>query len=145
MSFKMTAGLIVCLLAGVRSSQTAVANRDARADLPEAELHIARMMYKTVGGGGSHGYWEPWWAIDYPLAEQHFIPALRRMTNVSVADDSRHLQITDDRIFDYPFLWMQQPGRGYWNPSPLEAARLREYLQRGGFLFIDDFHLEFAE
>jgi hypothetical protein len=42
------------------------------------------------------------WAIDYPEAEEHFLPALRRITNLSVADDSIHLEITDDRIFDPP-------------------------------------------
>jgi hypothetical protein len=98
------------------------------------------MIYKTVGGGGSHGYFQPWWAIDYPLADQHFLEALRRMTMLQVAGDSRHLELTDDRIFDYPFLWMQQPGRGNWRPTAHEAARLREYLLRGGFLFVDDFH-----
>src|SRR5438045_700330 len=103
--------LTVCILIGTGSSARAV-TPDKRPDLPEAEFHLARMIYKTFGGGGSHGYFEPWWAIDYPLAEEHFLPALRRMTNLSVADDSKHLEVTDDRIFDYPFLLMQQPGRG---------------------------------
>src|SRR5258708_31727336 len=39
---------------------------------------------------------------------EHFLPALRRMTNLSVASDSRHLDVTDIRIFEYPFLFMQQ-------------------------------------
>jgi len=135
---KTTAGLVASLFAVARSSHTAP--RDDRKDLPGAEFHLARMIYKTVGGGGSHGYFQPWWAIDYPLADQHFLEALRRMTMLEVAEDSRHLELTDDRIFDYPFLWMQQPGRGNWRPMPHEAARLREYLLRGGFLFVDDFH-----
>jgi hypothetical protein len=115
--------------------------RDAKSP-PEAEFHLARMIYPTSGGGGSHGFYEPWWAIDYPLAEEHFLPALRRMTTISVADDSRHLEVTNERIFQYPFLFMQQPGRGHWNPSSQEAACLREYLVRGGFLLVDDFHGE---
>ena len=107
---------------------------------PEAEFHLARMIYRTYGGGGSHGFYEPWWAIDYPLAEEHFLPALRRMTSLSVSEDSRHLEVTNDRVFQYPFLFMQQPGRGNWNPNSQEAACLREYLLRGGFLLVDDFH-----
>lgn len=109
-------------------------------DRPDAEFHLARLIYRTFGGGGSRGYIQPWWAIDYPMAEEHFLPALRRMTNISVAEDSRHLAVTDDRIFDYPFLLMQQPGRGHWNPNAREAERLREYLLRGGFLLVDDLH-----
>jgi hypothetical protein len=114
-----------------------------QADGPDAEFQMARMKYRTFGGGGSHGYWQPWWAIDYPLAEEHFFPALRRSTNIQVADEERQLDLTDERIFEYPFMLMQQPGRGDWNPSPLEAARLREYCLRGGFLLVDDLHGEY--
>src|SRR5207247_7802380 len=57
-------------------------------DSPEGEFHMARVIYPTVGGGGSHGCYQPWWAIDYPLAEGHFLKALRRMATMSVADDS---------------------------------------------------------
>ena len=66
---------------------------------PEAEFHMARMKY----AGGMAGYrWRPWWAIDYPEAEFHFTRGLRRLTGVEVADDSRHLELTDPGIFDYP-------------------------------------------
>ena len=136
------AALIVCAFL-VITAPTANGTFDSKRDLPEAEFHLARMIYRTRGGGGSHGFFQPWWAIDYPYAEEHFLPALRRMTKLSVADDSRHLEVTDDRIFDYPFLFMQQPGRGQWNPNPREAERLREYLLRGGFLFVDDLHGEY--
>jgi hypothetical protein len=118
------------------------ADHNGRSDLPDAEFQLARMKYRTVGGGGSHGYFQPWWAIDYPEAEEHFFPALRRITNIQVAEEERQLEITDDRVFDYPFLFMQQPGRGFWNPKPNEAQRLREYLDRGGFLLVDDLHGE---
>ncbi len=136
------AGFSVCLAALIASAYAS--NRlDFIDGPPEAEFQIARVKYPTFGGGGSHGYIQPWWAIDYPLAEEHFIPALRRLTNLWVADDSRHLELMDDRIFDYPFLFMQQPGRGNWRPTNQEAARLREHLLRGGFLLVDDLHGEY--
>ena len=65
------------------------------------------------------------------------------MTNMSVADDSIQLELTDERLFQYPFLFLQQPGRGFWNPTTKEAAALREHLLRGGFLLIDDLHSEY--
>ena len=68
----ITASLIVCLLAGIASSQTAHRTGDTRADSPEAEFHMVRMKYRTFGGAGSHGIIQPWWAIDYPYAEDHF-------------------------------------------------------------------------
>jgi len=131
--------LLVCFLAGavVKGSASGV---DKREDLPEAEFHMVRVKYRTFGGGGSRGFIQPWWAIDYPMAEEHFLPALQRTTNLSVAEDSRHLELSDPRIFAYPFLFLQQPGRGNWRPNDIEAANLREHLLRGGFLLVDDLH-----
>lgn len=144
MAFKTAAtGLIAFLVVGIASSQTGNRGRDTRGDSPEAEFHMARVIYRTRGGAGSRGIIQPWWAVDYPLAEEHFFAALRRLTNVSVAEDSRHLELSDDRIFQYPFLFMQQPGQGNWRPTSEDAARLKEYLLRGGFLLVDDFHGEY--
>src|ERR1051326_9585558 len=41
------------------------------------EFRLGRVKYKTFGGAGSHGLIQPWWAIDYPFAEEHFFAALR--------------------------------------------------------------------
>jgi len=109
-------------------------------EVPEAEFHMARLAYSTRGCAGSRGYCNSWWAIDYPLAEQHFLPAVDRLTRISVTDDSIQLQATDARIFDHPWLFVQQVGQGNWNPSVQEAQMLREYLLRGGFMVVDDFH-----
>ncbi len=105
-----------------------------------AEFQMARVKYAATGGGGSRGYFQPYWAIDYPLAEEHFTAALRRLTRISAVTDSVHLELHDERIFNYPFLFLQQPGKGSWRPTDPEAANLREYLLRGGFLLVDDFH-----
>jgi hypothetical protein len=143
MAFRLAgAGLFIFILCDSANSQLSNPCRGTIKDFPEGEFHMARVIYPTSGGGGSHGCYQPWWAIDYPLAEGHFLPALRRMTNMSVADDSIQLELTDDRIFKYPFLFLQQPGAGRWYPSKLEAANLREHLLRGGFLLIDDLHGE---
>jgi hypothetical protein len=93
---------------------------------------MARLAYAAVGCAGSRGWCNPWWAIDYPLAEAHFLPAVERMTRVQVAPDSKHVTLADDTLFDYPWLFLQQPGRGDWHPQGAEAERLREYLERGG-------------
>jgi hypothetical protein len=110
---------------------------------PEAEFHMARLAYSTRGCAGSHGFCNPWWAIDYPYAEAHFLPALQRMTRLEVAPDSRHLTLDDEYLFDYPWLFLQQPAQGNWHPQGEELERLREYLARGGFLVVDDFHNEY--
>ena len=111
-------------------------------DYPEAEFHMARMAYFSPGCAGSRGRCNSYWAIDYPEAEVHFLPALERFTRIDTIYDSAHIRLTDDELFDYPFLFLQQPGINPWNPTDEEAERLREYLMRGGFLVADDFHGE---
>jgi hypothetical protein len=106
---------------------------------PEAEFHMARMIYSSGGGvRGFGGFGRPWWAIDYPEAEYHFRNGVRRLTRIDMADDSRHIALTDDALFDYPWLFAQQVGR--WSLTDAETSRLREYLLRGGFMVADDFH-----
>ncbi len=104
---------------------------------PAREVHIGRLVYRH----GAHSSWGPgraWWRIDWPEAEFHFTAGVKRYTVIDVAPDSAHLTLLDDAIFDYPWLFVQQPGR--WQLSDREVQRLREYLKRGGFMVVDDFH-----
>ncbi len=109
---------------------------------PTAEFHMARMVYDDGGARnrGRYGLRRGWWAIDYPEAEIHFHDGVSRLTNVNMAADSHHIDLMNDALFDHPWLFAQQVGVGYWQPNDEEATRLREYLLKGGFLVIDDFH-----
>lgn len=137
-------GFLFTVLGGVLLPGVAVAQSGLLME-PEAEFHMARMIYADGGLGnrGRYGFRRGWWAIDYPDAEIHFHGGVSRLTNVDMADDSHHIQLTDDALFDHPWLFAQQVGQGEWNPSVEEAAKLREYLLKGGFLVIDDFHNDY--
>lgn len=140
---RLAAWLLVAF-GGAASAQFFRETPDAdRGGWPEAEFHMARLAYGAPGCAGSRGYCNPWWAIDYPLAEAHFLPAVERMTRIEVAPDSKHPTLEDDTLFDYPWLFLQQPGRSDWLPVGEHKVRLREYLERGGFLVVDDFHGEY--
>jgi hypothetical protein len=78
-----------------------------------------------------------WWMMDWPDAERHFTRGLDRLTRID-AGDPRHMRVTDDRIFEYPWIYATQTG--WWDLSESETLRLREYLLRGGFLVVDDFY-----
>ena len=134
-------GLMLAVPAGIGVSQ--ISNPESAWDTPQAEFQMARIKYRTSAYAGSHGIIQPIWAVDYPYAEEHFFAALRRVTTIQVAEDEPHLELNDARIFQYPFLLLQQPGRGGWSPTPEEAANLRHHLLRGGFLMVDDFHGEY--
>jgi hypothetical protein len=134
---------IACLLGGLAYAQFGRPAPEPGGAPPDAEFHMARLAYSSRGCAGSRGFCNPWWAIDYPYAEAHFLPAVQRMTRIEVAPDSRHLTLDDKYLFDYPWLFLQQPGQGNWHPQGEELERLREYLERGGFLVVDDFHNEY--
>lgn len=133
----------VFLVTGIAVAQFRPTNPSPLPTRPEAEFHFARVAYNSGGRcAGSRGYCNPMWSIDYPHAEAHFLPALERFTRIDAADDSAHIRILDEELFDYPWLFIQQLAAGGWNPSDAETARLREYLMRGGFLVVDDIHGE---
>src|SRR5690606_29988931 len=95
------------------------------AEWPTGELHFARMVYTDRGSYGfGRGYGS--WTVDYPEAEYHFTEGVGRLTRVDVSRESRIIQLTDDSLFDYPWLYAVEVGR--WYLDDVEAARLREYL-----------------
>lgn len=129
--------LVLILAATVYTSEALSQSNTDTSYPPETELEIARLIYDH----NMHSTWgpgRPWWSIDWPDAEQHFIDGVQRYTTINIASDSRHVRLTDDALFDFPFLFVQQPGR--WHLNAEELQHLREYLLRGGFMVVDDFH-----
>src|SRR5215212_3241313 len=121
--------------------------RDDENDTPMAtrpgEFHFLRLEYtdlpqyhRRFGYSSRDGQGSGWWMMDWPAAENHFTTGVQRLTRID-AGDPRHVRLTDDRIFDYPWIYATQTG--WWDLSDTETARLREYLLRGGFLVVDDF------
>jgi hypothetical protein len=78
------------------------------------------------------------WSQDYPRADRHFAAALRRLTRVNVrsVEQPSNPDDTDD-FFNWP--WLVAGEMGDWKLTPAQAKTLREYLLRGGFLYLDDF------
>ena len=102
---------------------------------PTSEMQFARLYYSEQRG---YGYGGGSWRVDYPDAEYHFTEGVSRLTRVDIRGNGVIVRLTDDTIFDYPWLYAVEVG--YWNLTDYEAERLREYLFRGGFLMVDDFH-----
>jgi len=102
----------------------------------EAELHFARLAFGAYGRTFSNDPDEPW-LRDWPDAEDHFLTGLQRLTVIHNGE-SRQTSLLDDSIFEYPVVYAVKVG--YWDLSQPEIDRLREYLVRGGFLIVDDFH-----
>jgi Domain of unknown function (DUF4159) len=102
------------------------------------EYTFVRTIYDSPRGGRGY-YGGGTWTTDYPEADNNFIVGLREWagTNLKIAPRPEQLEILDDRIFDYPILYAVEPG--FMDLSTEQAGRLHEYINRGGFIFWDDF------
>ncbi len=93
--------------------------------------------YRRFGGGD----WREGgtsWTQDYPRADRHFAQALRRLSRIHVRSVEQPVNLDDgDDAFNYP--WMNAGEMGDWKLTVGQAAALREYLLRGGFIMLDDF------
>jgi uncharacterized protein DUF4159 len=108
-----------------------------------AEFHFIRVEYtdlpefhRRFGFSSRDGQGSGWWLVDWPDADNHFTAGVKRLTRIDTGAP-RHLRLTDDRLFEYPWIYATQTG--WWGLSEIEISRLREYLLRGGFLVVDDF------
>jgi len=88
------------------------------------------------------------WSVDYPKSDLNFPFRLGELTETRISHDSRgepnHVIVspTDPNLFKCPFVMMTEPGGAFFSDE--DAARLREYLQKGGFIWADDFWGEYA-
>jgi hypothetical protein len=112
----------------------------------ETEWVFARLMYPSAPGATfvrwrGRGDWtrgNTSWTQDYPRADRHFSAELRRLTRVHARSAEQPVNLDDgDDVFNYPWLYAVQVGE--WNLTDAQAAKLREYLLRGGFFLCDDF------
>ncbi|MEZ5402782.1 MAG: DUF4159 domain-containing protein [Bryobacteraceae bacterium] len=101
----------------------------------KTEFAFGRLRYPGAGrgywGGGS-------WATDYPKADRQFLQGLRRLTRLHARSVEQVVDINSPEIYDWPWLYAVEVG--YWSLNDEQAGRLRDYLLRGGFLMVDDFH-----
>jgi hypothetical protein len=102
-------------------------------DPPGTEFVIARWKYSNNGRIDGAG-----WSHDYPQAEEHISQILSEVTFIDIKRMSyRIVELSDDAIFKHPFVYLSEPGE--MELTPEEDENLRQYVDRGGFILIDDF------
>jgi hypothetical protein len=78
------------------------------------------------------------WPTDYPKADRQFLQGLLRYTVIQGRKQENVVRPAVDELFNFPFVYAVEVG--YMQLSDEEAKRLRQYLLRGGFMIVDDFH-----
>lgn len=102
------------------------------------EFQFVRLAYAPNQYCGRGYGRQQMWQTDWPDAEHHFVKGVDRLTRIAAAVQPRILTPMDNDIYDFP--WIYAVEVGYWHLNDQEAERMREYLLRGGFLMVDDFH-----
>ena len=115
-------------------------NLDAQPNVPyDGRFTFVRISYHARGGMGfGRRGGGLMWNHDYPRAEAHFGKIL---SEVSLTDTYQAggnvLALDDPELFKYPIAYIVEPGS--WVMNQKEAAGLRDWLAKGGFLIVDDF------
>jgi hypothetical protein len=114
-----------------------------RAGVPDWEVNkqfekdvftFVRVEYDSYRGGYRRG---GGCMTDWPDSDLNFSYRLQQLTSLKVNPDPITLRLTDKRLFDYPFIYMIEPGGLSFSEE--EVVALRRYLLNGGFLMVDDF------
>jgi hypothetical protein len=102
-------------------------------DPPATEFIAARWHFGTNGAIGHMG-----WSHNYPQSDQNLNGFLKRVTRIDVeAMSYRIVELGSKEVFDYPFAYISEPGEMLL--SQQEVDNLREFIERGGFVLVDDF------
>jgi hypothetical protein len=107
--------------------------------MPDGGVSFCRVMYdrarfEPMGVG---------WSTDYPYAEINLLTRMSELTKTTISrgagGEPNHwvVRLTDDALFNCPVVLASDAGT--IGLSTAEGTRLREYLLKGGFLWVDDF------
>ena len=101
------------------------------AEFPEDVFRFVRLQYDSHHGWGK-------WRTDYPDSDLNLSFRLQQLTSLKVNPDPIILDLSDPRLFDYPMIYIVEPGSGLGLTDD-DVSTLRRYLDNGGFVFVDDF------
>jgi uncharacterized protein DUF4159 len=142
------AALLLALGGSLLAAQTRVGVRHSEQYEPEmqdptyedppdaeqpAEWAFARLRYR-----GPRGSIRSRWGTDSNKADRIFATGVRRLTRIHAKSVEEVIDADSDDVFNWPWLYAVEVGG--WDLSESQAKRLRDYLDRGGFLMVDDFH-----
>jgi Domain of unknown function (DUF4159) len=103
----------------------------------DGRFTFVRVNYPTPPGGFWYGGW-PAWAHGYPLAEQNLMSIMNEVSYLGPhVDEINTLAIGDPELYKYPVAYVIEVD--WWAITDSDAAALRDYLRKGGFLIVDDF------
>jgi hypothetical protein len=103
----------------------------------DGRFAFARLKFET-GQGGYYYMGLPAWAHGYPNAENNLAKILNEVSEIRPHFEASNVMALDDpNLGKYPVAYMAEPD--YWTMNDKEAAALKAYVAKGGFIIFDDF------
>jgi Domain of unknown function (DUF4159) len=122
-----------------RSGSNQLLPYDSSDQAMPGEFYFSRLRYNSgYGGGPGFRGFRAGWSQDFPRADHDCLVALRRLTRIDSPSPLSVVDVDDDHMLDFP--WIYAVGVANWAFTDAEAQRLRDYIERGGFLMVDHFH-----
>ena len=109
-----------------------------------AEWTRARLRYPDITGyglrsGGRYFGFAGYWTMDYPRSDRHLLQGVRRLTRIDSRSTEQVVELDGSgEVNNWPVLYGVEVG--HWMLPEDQAQQLRDYLLRGGFFMVDDFH-----
>jgi hypothetical protein len=130
---------ICCVMsAGALAQRRFFGNTSVRNIPYDGRFTFVRVRYES-SPEGSWAY--PTWIHGFPLAEQNLMRIMKDICLLDVhTEDINVVALDDPELFRYPIAYIIEVG--FWTMTDAEAAGLRAYLKKGGFLIVDDFKVE---
>lgn len=129
----LAAVLCVLMLIGAALAHAQFRRSIQQNDPPATEFIAARWRFGTNGWFGHMG-----WSHNYPASDRNLNEFLNRTTLLDVDVMSyRIVELGSDEVFEYPFAYVSEPGEMALTDQ--EVVNLREFVNRGGFVLMDDF------
>jgi len=103
----------------------------------DGRFTFVRVNYESTPDGYWYGGW-PAWSHGYPVAERNLMKIMNEVSLLGAHDEEVNtLTLDDPELFRYPIAYIIEVD--WWAMTDREAVALRTYLQKGGFVIVDDF------
>jgi hypothetical protein len=104
----------------------------------DGRFAFARVRYETAPGG----YWwrgQPSWAHGYPTAEENLMQIMSNVSYLDAHPEIDTVALDDPALFRYPIAYIIEVS--WWTLTDRQAESLRAFMQKGGFVIVDDFKM----
>jgi hypothetical protein len=139
----VAAAVLVCVTAAVGAQRRFFGGFGREPDIHNVpytgQFTFVRVKYTPA----PDGYWaggRPSWVHGFPIAEWNLMKIMNEVSYLNPrSEETNALTLDDPELCKFPIAYIIEVG--WWTLTDREADGLRLYLQKGGFVIVDDFKM----